>query len=81
MKKVLIKSLAIITIATSTIWFWVQQVMATPISSSLPLSKLTPSPTIDPVNYQGGTTSIAFGAILLVAIIIGGVLVTVRRRK
>jgi hypothetical protein len=81
MKKVITKSLAIVTFAITTIWFWVQQAMATPVSPSFPLSKLTPSPTIDPVNYQGDTTSIAFGAVLLVVIIIGGVLVTVGHRK
>jgi hypothetical protein len=81
MKRIITKSLAIVTFAISTIWFWVQQAIATPFSPSFPLSKLTPSPTIDPVKYQGGTNSIAVGGILLVVIIIGGVLVTVRRRK
>jgi hypothetical protein len=81
MKKVFTKSLAVVMFAISIIWLWVQQAMATPISPSFPLSKLTPSPTIDPVNYQGDTTSIAFWGILLVVIIIAGVLVSVGRRK
>ena len=44
-------------------------------------AKPTPSPTIDPILYQGSGTSITVAAALLVLIVIFGIVFTLARQK
>ncbi len=68
--KIIFRSFTFIVIAMLIFIILLGQVYAAPIQPSSTNAKLTPSPTFDPVQNQGSSTSITIASVILMLIVL-----------